>query len=214
MDWKRERKLISLFEKLMKTGEKAEKEFNELFVSHIDNLHGGTFHFGIDSLNKTESEADDIVHEITTVIHSLAIPSVRDDLIVFADRFDSIIDEMLHLMVHISNRKVHPCSALLDLYKELLSKSSYCVAETISLVRIFFEKHNNESLIAHVEKVCLIETECDVVEDRLIETLFLSEATDSGRIIESTIISQLGNVANRCEDLADHIAILNLKMAE
>ncbi len=214
MEWSREKKLVALFEKLFTIGDASNKEFDTLFTSHIDNSHDGTFQFGIDSLNKLESEADAVVREITTELHSSGVPAVRDDLLRLSDSFDSIIDEMLQLMVLISNRKVHSLEFLTDLYKDLLETSGKCVEDTIALGRTFFAKHSNVQLIADVEAVTRVETDCDMIEDSLIETLFSSDTCDSERLLESAVISHLGEIANRCEDFADQIAIINLKIAE
>lgn len=214
MDWTKEKELIHLIEKLLVLGEKAAVTFGDSFSNHLKNIHDGTFHFGVDSLNKIESAADDVINEIITKLYTIAIPLISDDLVVLINRFDSIIDDMTHLLQKIINCNATPYEQLRDLYNQLLEITLQCTNDTIELIRLFFTKHNHNSILTVSESVSTVESRADAVEDTLIKTLFESELSDTEKLNESSLISLLGMIPNRCEDVADHISIFNLKIAE
>lgn len=214
MDWTKEKELIHLIEKLLVLGEKAAVTFSSSFSSHLDDIHDGSFHFGVDSLNKIESEADDVINEIITNLYTTAIPLVRDDLVILVNRFDSIIDDMTHLLQKIINCKSHSQSSLRTLYDRLLETILHCTSKTVELIRLFFTKHSHTSILEASESVSEIESQADSIEDSLIKTLFESSVTDTEKLHESSLIKLLGMIPNRCENVADHISIFNLKIAE
>lgn len=214
MIFEKNRTLDSLIQKMLNTAEVALDEFIDAIQLHIENIHDGKFNFEVDSLNAFESSLDETVHEIKNELLTYSSIPLADDHVVLVNLFDRIINKMAQTLKSISARKMHISHELRAEYLTLLQHTGSCSAELITLVRSYYGNGNSKTIAQSVESVGVKETECDTAEDLLIEKLFTLDKDNAKKVTETQLIRGIGSIADRCEDLADHIAIVNLKTAE
>ncbi len=214
MEWTRESTIISQMEKLVVHAEKAEKQFTSTFQLHISGEHGGIFQFGVDLLKSIETETDSIVADIKNELYTSKYADLRDDRTVLVTIIDTIIDDMTELLQEISIKKIITPATRASLYTNLLEAISECVQQTFALVHKSLYKRAQKEIALLVDEVGEAESRCDSLEDHLIEIIFRDNEKSADQIIQDLVITRLGKIADRCEDLAEHIGLVNLKMVE
>ncbi len=214
MEWTQESTIISRMEKLIVHAEKAEKQFTNTFSLHISGVHGGTFQFGVDFLKSIETETDSIVTDIKSELYTSKYADLRDDRTILVTIIDRIIDDMTELLQEISIKKIITPPKLASFYTNLLGAVSECLQQTFSLVHKSLYKRSQKEIALLVDEVGDAESRCDTLEDHLIEIIFREKSKRADQIIQDIVITKLGKIADRCEDLAEHIGLVNLKMVE
>jgi len=214
MEWTQESTIINQMDKLVAHAEKAEQQFSNTFRLHIAQEHGGSFQFGVDLLKSIETETDGIVMDIKSELYKSKYADLRDDRTILVIIIDIIIDDMTELLQEISIRKIEAPTEFTSLYTNLLEAVSECVQQTCILVRKSLRKFSQKEIALLVDEVGEAESRCDTLEDHLIEKVFSGDKKEADQIVQDLVITRLGRIADQCEDLAEHVGVVNLKMVE
>ena len=165
----------------------------------------------IREIEKLEHKGDEITHEIFQELsRNFITPFDREDI----HRLVSAIDDILDY--------IHGSSKRMDLYKvtectpEMIKLSELLQTQTEELRRVIFELKNLKNMRNITESLVLInsiENHADDIFDNAVARLFETE-TDAVVIIKTKeILSALETATDMCEDAANVIDSIIVKMA-
>jgi uncharacterized protein len=176
------------------------------------------FEHGIDARVRTyfdrthaqESKADDILMEIDVMLYEKTLlPESRRDILILLERADNIPDQAETALNRIEARQI----VLPDFMRD----------ETLELVRISVEAGEqvaeiarqtlgtNCNVLALVEEVDRLESVCDRIEQSLTRKLFRSSLDKADKIICGTLIEDIGDISDHCENVANFLKIFHIK---
>lgn len=166
------------------------------------------------SLMKGVCEAENVADcSLRAMIDSLAntayLPSTREDLIAIATSCDKIANKCETISkIMVQQRIVLPAHSGEDLMNVIaITKKQFAVLE--DAINMLFTKmsalQKDHSILDEVRS---LETEIDVIEEKLQEALFASDAELANKLQLSSLYVKFGDVSDIIEDIADKIQIL------
>ncbi|MEP7265473.1 MAG: DUF47 family protein [Bacteroidota bacterium] len=165
----------------------------------------------IREIEKLEHIGDDITHEIFNELsRNFITPFDREDIHRLVSAIDDIVDYIHGSSKRINIYKVMECSP------EMIKLSELLQTQTEELRRVIFELKNMERIRNVSESLVLInsiENHADDIFDNAVARLFENE-TDAVQIIkQKEILSALETATDKCEDAANVIDSIIIKMA-
>ena len=166
------------------------------------------------ALMKGVCEAENVADcSLRAMIDSLAntpyLPSTREDLISIATSCDKIANKCETIAkIMVQQRIVLPAENAEDILKtvEISRKQFSILEESISMLFSKFNALQKDHSI--LDRVRALETEIDVIEDRLQETIFASDRSLAEKLQLSELYVFFGDISDIIEDIADKIQIL------
>lgn len=166
------------------------------------------------SLMKGVFDAEDIADcSLRAMIDSLAegsyLPSTREDLISIATSCDKVANKCETIAkIMVQQRIVLPTENAEDIMKtvEISRKQFSILEESISMLFSKFNALQKDHSI--LDRIRALETEVDVIEDRLQDTLFASDRSLAEKLQLSELYVFFGDISDIIEDIADKIQIL------
>ena len=166
------------------------------------------------ALMKSVCDAEDIADcSLRAMIDSLAegsyLPSTREDLIAIASSCDKVANKCETIAkIIVQQRIVLPIENAEDVLKtvEITRKQFSVLEESISMLFSRFNALQKDHSI--LDRVRALETEVDVIEDRIQDALFMSDRELAEKLQISELYVFLGDVSDIIEDIADKIQIL------
>ncbi len=202
-----DKKFFVLFDKAALNVQEAAKIMYQLVTSSNKDERA---HF-IREIEKLEHIGDDITHEIFNELsRNFITPFDREDIHRLVSAIDDILDYIHGSSKRISIYKVMECSP------EMIKLSELLQTQTEELRRVIYELKNLDRIRNVSESLVLInsiENHADDVFDNAVARLFENE-TDAIQIIkEKEILSALETATDKCEDAANVIDSILIKMA-
>ncbi len=159
-------------------------------------------------------DAEDIADcSLRAMIDSLAegsyLPSTREDLISIASSCDKVANKCETIAkIIVQQRIVIPAEGAESVMKivEITKQQFSVLEESISALFSKFNALQKDHSI--LDRVRALETEVDVIEDKLQEALFASELSLAEKLQISEIYVFFGDISDIIEDIADKIQIL------
>lgn len=159
-------------------------------------------------------DAEDIADcSLRAMIDSLAegsyLPSTREDLISIATSCDKVANKCETIAkIMVQQRIVLPVENVADIMKtvEISRKQFSILEESISMLFSKFNALQKDHSI--LDRIRALETEVDVIEDRLQDTLFASDRSLAEKLQLSELYVFFGDISDIIEDIADKIQIL------
>ena len=165
----------------------------------------------IREIEKLEHIGDEITHEI---FHELSrnfiTPFDREDIHRLVSAVDDILDYIHGSSKRISIYKVMECSP------EMIKLSELLQTQTEELRRVIYELKNMERIRNVSDSLVLInsiENHADDIFDNAVARLFENETNAIQIIKEKEILSALETATDKCEDAANVIDSIIVKMA-
>ena len=160
-----------------------------------------------------ESRADQLEREIReSLLDGAFLPHVRSDVYRLVQAVDAIAgraEDVARFLLTQSPRIPQEFEEhLLELFRESLD----CFLELRKAMKAFFKpKGVIESLHEHVNRVCELETEIDVLESNLAMQIFGSELELSEKLHLQRLVTIIADIADLAEDAGDELEFAAMK---
>jgi len=188
----------------------AQENFYNAMNTYFENGFCEDFDFLIEQTHKVESKADDIRHEIETMMYARAlIPESRGDILGLLEAIDQIpnLFELLLYMIQIQ-RLVIPDFLILDV-KELIRISLECCDLVVKQVEALFTKSQDiRSLVFTIDKN---ESHCDRIERRIITKIFESDLDPFQKVQLKEMVIQMGEISDQADRVSRRVYIISVK---
>ncbi len=209
---------------------KKEKRVRKLILGHLGEVQecltgsrnvleeytSGNFEVALERANlviEVESRADTLEREIReTLIQGAFLPHIRSDVYRLVEAVDSIAgkaEDVARFVVDQTPQipdEFQP--ELLDIFRHSLN----CFLELRKALRDYFKpKGQIENLHEHVNRVCEIETEVDVMESILARRVFNSSLDLAQKIHLEQLIRTIGGIADLSENASDELEFAAMK---
>lgn len=160
--------------------------------------------------HKAESRADDLRNELEVLMYSKAIfPESRRDILQLLELLDKIPNHAEScLRMALTQRIVVPEEYSGDVMK-LAGIARHAVEHTLEATRLLFRDYASADVL--VGKVDELESDADRCETALIEAVFSSSRDGFEKILLRDLIQHIGKIADRAENVGDHIRVLAAK---
>jgi predicted phosphate transport protein (TIGR00153 family) len=208
--FKKEQQIESLIYDYLTNLRTAQENFVKAIDVYFEKGLCEDFDFLIEQTHKVESKADDIRHEIETMMYAKAlIPESRGDILGLLEAVDQIpsLFELILYMIQ-TQRLVIPEFLVLDI-KELVRVSLECCDLLIKQVEGLFRKSEDiRSLVLTIDNN---ESHCDHIERRIITKIFDSDMESFQKIQLKEMVIQLGEISDQADRVSRRVHIISVK---
>jgi predicted phosphate transport protein (TIGR00153 family) len=185
-----------------------------LFKSGVEAyLRGNLKVFGetIESIAKTEHRGDALRRSLEEQLYvRTLIPESRGDVLALLESMDSLLDRFKGAMWRFDIERPDICSEFHEDFKELIDSVVEAVEAIVRSSRAFFK--DISAVADHMHKVSYWETESDKISTRLQRSIFRREELRlSHRMQLRDFVRHVDKIADRAEDVADHLSIFVIK---
>ena len=185
-----------------------------LFKSGVEAyLKGNLKVFGetIESIAKTEHRGDALRRSLEEQLYvRTLIPESRGDVLALLESMDSLLDRFKGAMWRFDIERPDICSEFHEDFKELIDSVVEAVEAIVRSSRAFFK--DISAVANHMHKVSYWETESDKISTRLQRSIFRREELRlSHRMQLRDFVRHVDKIADRAEDVADHLSIFVIK---
>ncbi len=208
--FKKERQVESLIYSYLDNLRSAQENFQRAMDVYYERGFCEDFDFLIEQTHKVESKADDIRHEIETVMYAKAlIPESRGDILGLLEAVDQIpnLFELVLYMIQTQKLKI-PSFLILDV-KELVRVSLECCQLVTKQVEALFRKSEDiRSLVLTIDNN---ESHCDHIERRIIMKIFESDLEPFQKLQLKEMVIQLGEISDQADRVSRRVYIVSVK---
>ncbi|UCG39258.1 MAG: DUF47 family protein [bacterium] len=170
----------------------------------------GDFTFLTSETHRFESQADDVREEIKTLMYDkILLPESRGDIMRLLDGIDHVPRFMEIILNMIKTQKLTIPEFLVSDIRELLSASlEACQLMSYQVEDLFKRKGRIKELVAVIDEK---ESQCDMIERRLITDIFDSDLDGFQKLQLKELIIYLGEISDYVDVLSKQINIMSLK---
>jgi predicted phosphate transport protein (TIGR00153 family) len=170
----------------------------------------GDFGLLSDETHRFESQADDVREEIKTLMYDkILLPESRGDLMRLLDGMDHIPRYMEIVLNIIKTQRLAIPGFLVADIRQLVSASlEACGLMSLQVEDLFKRKGRIKELVSVIDQK---ESQCDVIERRLISAIFESELDGFLKMQLKELVIYLGDISDQVDTISKQINIMSLK---
>jgi len=175
-------------------------------------LEGETDEFEkrISSIDKTETDADNLRREIETRLYAeTLIPESRGDVLGILEGCDKVLNLTAETLMQFSTEIPFILPEVKDKYLDLTDISISALEEMVTAVRAYFRDINK--VRDHITKVQLYESESDKIAFKIKHVVFRTDIELSQKIHMRYFALHIETIADEAEDLCDRLSIAAIK---
>ena len=185
-----------------------------LFKSGIDAYLKGnieSFEKQLESIAETEHQGYELRRSLEEKLYiQTLIPESRGDVLSLLENMDSLLDRFKGAMWRFDIESPVISSEFHDDFRELANNVVESVEAIVRSSRAFFK--DISAVADHMHKVSYWETESDKISTRLQRNIFRQkELRLSHRMQLRDFVRHIDKIADRAEDVADHLSIFVIK---
>jgi len=185
-----------------------------LFKSGVDAYLKGnieSFEKQLESIAETEHQGDELRRSLEEKLYiQTLIPESRGDVLSLLENMDSLLDRFKGAMWRFDIERPEISSEFHDDFRELANNVVESVEAIVRSSRAFFK--DISAVADHMHKVSYWETESDKISTRLQRNIFRQkELRLSYRMQLRDFVRHIDKIADRAEDVADHLSIFVIK---
>ncbi len=185
-----------------------------LFKSGVDAYLKGnieSFEKQLESIAETEHQGDELRRSLEEKLYiQTLIPESRGDVLSLLENMDSLLDRFKGAMWRFDIERPEISSEFHDDFRELANNVVESVEAIVRSSRAFFK--DISAVADHMHKVSYWETESDKISTRLQRNIFRQkELRLSHRMQLRDFVRHIDKIADRAEDVADHLSIFVIK---
>ena len=184
--------------------------FSAAMLDYLE--HGGSESFdrSCHLIDRAESEADDLRLKIERNLYkNELLPDSRGDLLSLLEWCDKIPNRVEAVVNNILLRKIEIPVELKPCIKELLEPIQSSVETLLVAVRLLLKEPSKTKAV--VDDVDRLESECDELEYRTIRNIYNLDIDLAHKIQLERLLTDIGSIADRCEDAAHRLEIIAIK---
>jgi len=164
----------------------------------------------LESITRTESEADNFRREIQTRLYSeTLIPESRGDVLGLLEATDKVLNISAETLQQFSIEIPYILPEVKKYYIELTDASVHALEEMVTAVRAYFTNIN--VVREHINKVQLHETESDKIAAKLKHTVYRTDIDLSQKAHMRYFALHIESIADEAEDVCDRLSIATIK---
>ncbi|MEN8192481.1 MAG: DUF47 family protein [Bacteroidota bacterium] len=164
----------------------------------------------LESISRTESDADNFRREIQTRLYSeTLIPESRGDVLGLLEASDKVLNITAETLQQFSIEIPYILPEVKKYYLELTEASIQALEEMVAAVRAYFTDINR--VREHINKVQLNESESDKIAAKLKRTVFRTDIHLSQKAHMRYFALHIESIADEAEDVCDRLAIAAIK---
>ena len=206
-----------LFSKLLP----REGNFFELFNRHADEMYQAALSFSqlvseydnvearerlTAEIAEIEHKADRITAEVLRLLHKTFItPIDREQIHSMTIGIDDVVDTIQHVAQAMSLYDVHAMTPEIVSMTDLSMKACVCLKNAAQPLKQLNKEDVVKVVIQACQEIDKLESEADKAQSVAISALFRKEPDVRELIKYNAIYSQLEQITDRCEDVADII---------
>ncbi len=175
-------------------------------------LEGETEEFEkrIISIDKTETDADNLRREIETRLYAeTLIPESRGDVLGILEGCDKVLNLTAETLMQFSTEIPFILPEVKEKYLDLTDISISALEEMVTAVRAYFRDINK--VRDHITKVQLYESESDKIAFKIKHIVFRTDIELSKKIHMRYFALHIETIADEAEDLCDRLSIAAIK---
>jgi len=185
-----------------------------LFKSGVDAYLKGnieSFEKQLESIAETEHQGDELRRSLEEKLYiQTLIPESRGDVLSLLENMDSLLDRFKGAIWRFDIERPEISSEFHDDFRELANNVVESVEAIVRSSRAFFK--DISAVADHMHKVSYWETESDKISTRLQRNIFREkELRLSHRMQLRDFVRHIDKIADRAEDVADHLSIFVIK---
>ena len=207
---------------------KKERQVQELIFKYLDNLKMTRAHFEkalecyfegglsekciflIKETHKFESRADDIRHEIVTLMYAkVLIPESRGDILRLLEAIDEIPTHLETVLFTIEGQNLETPDFIIADLRELMHVSLECCDLLIRQVEALFKK--TDDIKALVFTIDSHESRCDHIEQQIIIKIFQSDLDPFQKIQLKELVTEMGEISDQADRVSRRTYIFSIK---
>jgi len=179
-------------------------------VKYYLNEQNDEFEKRLASIDRTESDADNLRREIETHLYSeTLIPESRGDVLGLLEACDRVLNTTAETLLQFSVEIPFIMPEVKDYYTELTETSVFALEEMVAAVRSYFT--DISKVRDHINKVQLFESEADKIATKLKRKVFRSDIQLSMKIHMRYFALHIDSIADEAEDVCDRLSIAAIK---
>ena len=201
-----------------------DETFFPLFEQSVDNLLEAARQFEI-SINSDaagrmqslqtlaflEKQADEITQAIiTTAINTFLVPFDREDIQALANSIDDVLDIMYGTAKRIELYKVH---TIPESMKTIATKTRICVEHLHGCVHAMRKMRYTSTIQHHLIQIHQMENEVDTIMNNELARIFSGDMNPIEVIKIQEVLTMLEDATDKCEDAANVIESVFIKMS-
>ncbi len=186
----------------------------KLFASYVLNDHAACEKLW-QEVQKREHEADIIRRDVYLLLSKGAfLPILRADL----HRFLDVLDEVAGVSEDLADKLLceHPVlpEIIIPELQTIFAKTQLQMETLMEVVTLFLQNHHSRHAIVDdaVQRIFLKEHEIDELEHSLTRTIFGLSLPMAEKLHLKQTLTQLAEISNRIEDVADCLSQIMVKM--
>jgi len=185
-----------------------------LFKSGVDAYLKGnieSFEKQLESIAETEHQGDELRRSLEEKLYiETLIPESRGDVLSLLESMDSLLDRFKGAMWRFDIECPVIGDEFHEDFRELINSVVEAVEAIVRSSRAFFK--DISAVADHMHKVSYWETESDKISTRLQRNIFRQkELRLSHRMQLRDFVRHIDKIADRAEDVADHLSIFVIK---
>ena len=198
------------FEEFLGCLERCLEIFCTGFLSYLEHGPGESFNRAVELVERAESKADDLRREIERVLYkNELLPDSRGDMLTLLEWLDKVANRIEGAIRNVCIRRVEIPDSVAVRIKAMLVPLQTCVETLLTAVRLlFFEPGKVKAATDDVER---LETECDTIQHMTVREIYAMDLELAEKIQLERLISEIGSIADRAEDVASILEIIAIK---
>lgn len=208
--FRKQRQVQILIERYLNYLRNVQQTFSQAINGCLDGNARDDFKILADETHRFESKADDIREEIKTLMYSkVLLPESRGDIMGLLESIDHIPRFFEVILNIIRTQRLAIPDLIVSDVRELVSVSMESCDLMVRQVEDLFQRgHRISELLNVIDKK---ESQCDVIERRIIITLFDSDIDPFLKIQLKELVLFLGEISDQADRVSKRINIISLK---
>ena len=184
--------------------------FDEAINCFVTTGCGESFDYFAEKIHKFESKADDVLKKLELDLYKKAlIPESRGDIILLLEKVDKLPNIIETVLFEIRIQRMTIPVELIESFEKLASLSTEACRKVIECVSCLF--NNQEKVVELVHKIDDLESEADHVQNSMLRELFELEIDLAEKLLFKSLITIMGNISDKAENIANRINLVLFK---
>jgi len=186
------------------------ESFKASIMHFFEKGHGQAFEESVVKTHECESRSDDLRREIELALYGKSLlPESRGDILGLLETADRIPNQAETVLSMIDDLKLDVPAQFIPAFIRLVmvNLQAYTLVRR-ALFLLFTRPKETLELARQVDRS---ESESDREERKLIREIFASELDTGSKILLRDLATKIGAISDRCENLADRVAVATIK---
>ncbi len=208
--WKKQKEMETSVEEYLAEKQKCLASFAQAIEAYFADGLGGGFEELVEKTHRLETAADAKRREIEDAMYGRAlIPAARGDILGMLEAIDLVPNKAESVLHQIWLQSMTVPAEYAEDVKSLAKVNVESFDLLCDAMRHLFT--DITQVLPAVAKVCDKEGESDVIERRLIKSIFDSPGDKADKILLKELVLEIGAISDRAENASDRLRIVAIK---